>query len=151
VIADTLHVGAILTVLAKAGEKPSVVIEVIAFVIFIGIVIGVLVGIAYTIGWIWRNVSGNKEQQTGASAHTPRTFNCHPPRATQTNQTYECPQGHIWISYQHQRRVPGRKVYDPNSPGPPPQKRLIQEPDTFVNDGLKWRYEGQREPDAQSL
>lgn len=135
--------------MAKVGEKPSVVIEVVAFVIVIGVVVGVLVGITYAIGWIWRSVLGSEGQRTpGASPHTPRTFNCHLPRATQSNQTYECPQGHIWVSYRHQRRVPGRQVYDPTSWGPPQQKRVIREPDYFVDDGLKWRYKEQREPAA---
>lgn len=134
-------------VLAKVGEKPSVVIEVIAFVIVIGIVIGVLAGIAYAIGWIWRRVFGNQKQRTpGASAHTPTEFHCHLPRARQGNETYECPQGHIWVSYRHQRRARGRLVYDPNSWGPPPQKRLIREPDVLVDGGLRWRYKEQREP-----
>lgn len=136
-------------ILAKVGEKPSVVIEVIAFVIFIGFVIGVLVGIVYAIGWIWRKVFGNEAQRTfGGSAHPPTAFNCHLPRAIQSNQTHECPQGHIWVSHWRQRLVRGRLVYDPNSWGPPQQKQLIREPDALVNDGLEWRYKEQREPAA---
>jgi hypothetical protein len=63
VVVDT-RLGAMGTVLAKAGEKPSVVIEVIAFVIFIGIVIGVVAGIAYAIGSVWRTVVGDDERRT---------------------------------------------------------------------------------------
>jgi hypothetical protein len=137
-----------LTILAKASEKPTVVVEIIAAVLVIGVLMGGLVGIVGVIDFIWHRVFGSEERTPGASAHTPTAFNCHLPRARQSNEVYECPQGHIWISYQHQRRVRGRLVYDPYSPGPPPQKPLIREPDHWVNDGLKWRYKEQREPAA---
>jgi hypothetical protein len=127
-----------LTAMAKAGEEPSVGSVILAAVIAIGIVGGLLFGIASAIGSMWHAVF-----DSGASAHMPTQ--CRLPRPRQSGETYECPQGHMWVSYRHQRRVPGRLVYDPSSWGPPQQKRLIREPDGFVDDGLKWRYKEQRE------
>lgn len=128
-------------VLAKTRNQP-LAIEIVAFVILIGIVIGVLAGLGYVVRWLWRRWSGDEVRRASrVSEHRPTAFNCRLPRAMQSNQVYTCPLGHVWVSYWAQRHVSGRQVYDPNSPGPPPQKRVIREPDKLEDDGLKWRYD----------